>query len=400
MISTKPIQMVLDKLNSNGLKVKETGNSQWQAQCPAHDDQNPSLSIKQLNDGTILLRCFAGCSTDKICDSLSLSVPDLFPNQAKSSNKEKSKPDFSESNIEATYDYTDEKDNLLYQVVRYNDKRFLQRKPNGNGGWAYKLNGVQRVPYQLPQILKANHEQWLFWVEGEKDVDHLTTLDLVATTTSQGAGNWQDEYAHYFSKRMIAVLPDNDEQGQEYGYKVAVALSEDDRNLVKIINLDGLPEKGDVSDWLDNGGTKDELLRLVNEAEIFCVDDESILENHTDVGNAGRFASQSEGQLKWCWDKKAWLYYDGKRWCDREGTAYAYRKAIEVARSIPAEAEYSGSPPLNKIIKWSESSESDAQCRKSFSLNFSIFRLFRCRVVLYKLSKRRSRFENKRTHTA
>ena len=122
------INKVLEALGQLNKEVKQKGDNQWMAQCPAHDDKNPSLSIKEAGDGTVVMHCFAGCSTDKICDSLGLSVQDLFPNQAKSPNKEKSKPDFSESNIEATYDYTDKDGEVLYQVVRYNDKKFLRFK--------------------------------------------------------------------------------------------------------------------------------------------------------------------------------------------------------------------------------------------------------------------------------
>ncbi len=59
-------------------KVRPTSNG-YQARCPAHADQSPSLSIRQGEDGKILLHCFAGCDIHSICQALGWSLPDLFP---------------------------------------------------------------------------------------------------------------------------------------------------------------------------------------------------------------------------------------------------------------------------------------------------------------------------------
>ena len=61
------------------LKVKSKGNGCWMACCPAHDDKSPSLSIRELDDGRILIHCFAGCSTEGILSSVGLSLDDLYP---------------------------------------------------------------------------------------------------------------------------------------------------------------------------------------------------------------------------------------------------------------------------------------------------------------------------------
>lgn len=60
-------------------KVKQTNHSTWIACCPAHDDKNPSLAIRQVDDGRILIHCFAGCSAADILDALGLSFDDLYP---------------------------------------------------------------------------------------------------------------------------------------------------------------------------------------------------------------------------------------------------------------------------------------------------------------------------------
>ena len=59
--------------------VKQTGHGRWQAKCPAHDDGSPSLSIRELDDGRILIHDFAGCGTHEVLDALGLTLSDLFP---------------------------------------------------------------------------------------------------------------------------------------------------------------------------------------------------------------------------------------------------------------------------------------------------------------------------------
>ena len=61
------------------VKVKQTNHSTWIACCPAHDDKNPSLAIRQVDDGRTLIHCFAGCSATEILDALGLSFDDLYP---------------------------------------------------------------------------------------------------------------------------------------------------------------------------------------------------------------------------------------------------------------------------------------------------------------------------------
>jgi len=60
-------------------KVKPTGPHKWQARCPAHDDKGPSLSVRELDDGRVLLHCFAGCSVGEVVGAVGLELSDLFP---------------------------------------------------------------------------------------------------------------------------------------------------------------------------------------------------------------------------------------------------------------------------------------------------------------------------------
>ena len=71
---------MIDVLLSRLSKVQSRRNQTWMACCPAHDDRNPSLAIKVLPDGRILMKCFAGCEVMSILSAVQLTVADLFPN--------------------------------------------------------------------------------------------------------------------------------------------------------------------------------------------------------------------------------------------------------------------------------------------------------------------------------
>ncbi|MDQ5851281.1 MAG: hypothetical protein M3380_04275, partial [Chloroflexota bacterium] len=69
----RPIDPILGKLEQT---CKSSDG--WTARCPAHDDKKNSLSIREADDGKVLLKCFAGCSTDSIVSALGLTMADLF----------------------------------------------------------------------------------------------------------------------------------------------------------------------------------------------------------------------------------------------------------------------------------------------------------------------------------
>src|SRR4051812_42102059 len=68
-------QVVVDRLDG----VRRTGNGRWLARCCAHEDRAPSLSIRELADGRVLLHCFAGCSVGDVLARIELEISDLFP---------------------------------------------------------------------------------------------------------------------------------------------------------------------------------------------------------------------------------------------------------------------------------------------------------------------------------
>src|SRR5262249_13108401 len=96
--------------------------------------------------------------------------------------------------VVATYDYCDAQGALLFQTVRLepgedgHSKTFRQRRPHGQGGWVWNLQGVALVPYRLPELRAADPDRLVFVVEGEKDVETLRARGLIATTNPMGAG--------------------------------------------------------------------------------------------------------------------------------------------------------------------------------------------------------------------
>lgn len=243
--------MTAQELLPNLKGVKKSGAG-WTARCPAHDDAHNSLSVSDGDDGRLLLKCHAGCEFQSIL----AAVPHANGNV--SSKREV-----------ATYDYRDQDGRQIYQSVRFDPKDFRQRRPDGQGGWIWNLNGGPRVLYRLPELLKAKPSQTVLIVEGEKDADRLAGLGLVAITNSAGAGKWRDEYGEWLRGRKVAILPDNDEPGKAHALQVATSL-QGKATSVKIVEMPNLPDKGDVSDWLDAGGNVRGLRDLVNRAAEFA----------------------------------------------------------------------------------------------------------------------------------
>jgi hypothetical protein len=253
------VRNVLDRLPD----AKQTAGG-WIACCPAHEDRTPSLSISEGNDGRVLMNCFAGCSFDSICQSLGLSVKDLMPADVKSAKSCKSS---GKDEIEATYAYRDSDGKVVFEVVRLRPKGFRQRQPDGKGGWIWKVKDVPVIPYRLPEILKEK-ESAVAIVEGEKDCDSLAKIGVLATCNAGGAGKWKPEHSNWLRGRNVCILPDNDAPGRNHARSVALSL----QNLaksVRIVELPDLPPKGDVSDWIAAGGTKDELTRLAQASPAF-----------------------------------------------------------------------------------------------------------------------------------
>ena len=68
-----------DNLLSRLAGVRKSGNGRWKALCPKHGDKHASLSIRELDDGRVLVHCFAGCETVDVMHAIGLPMWELFP---------------------------------------------------------------------------------------------------------------------------------------------------------------------------------------------------------------------------------------------------------------------------------------------------------------------------------
>ena len=204
----------------------------------------------------------------------------------------------------ATHDYRDGAGELIYQVLKFRfddtgEKCFQQRRPDGNDGWIYNLQDVRRLIYRLPELLAAPADAIVFIAEGEKDVERLTSLGLISTCNSGGAGKFGSELAQYLQGRHVVILADNDTAGHSHTEKVALSL----RGVaasVKKLAFPGLRKGGDVSDWLDAGGTTEELLGLVSDLA------EYEREPSTHTNGAAPALATHHGVLNQPFPEKAW----------------------------------------------------------------------------------------------
>ena len=240
-------------------RVKRTGQGRWQALCPGHNDTQASLSIR-VDDGKVLAYCHAGCTIEQILAALNLTKADLFLNDRKAKP-----PRVQHREIEAIYHYTDA-NGKPFEVVRTQPKGFYQRQPHGKGGYINNLEGITPTLYHRKDLEKAIiYGDTIHIPEGEADCDRLWQLGLVATCNPGGVGKWKMDYSDALIAAYVVILPDNDDAGGQHSQQVARSLHGKAASI-KVLELPNLPPKGDVSDWLDAGGTVDQLQQLATEA--------------------------------------------------------------------------------------------------------------------------------------
>ena len=165
--------------------------------------------------------------------------------------------------IVATYLYTDEQGSLLYQVVREDPKDFKQRRPDGQGDWIWSTKGVRRVLYGLPEVQEGIAAGKVICIaEGEEDVHALGSHGYTATCNDGGAKKWTDAHSDQMrGASEVVIFGDHDEDGRLHVAQVMRSL-QTVGNTAHVARIEGLPEKGDIRDWLKTHGQGD-LNRLV-----------------------------------------------------------------------------------------------------------------------------------------
>jgi hypothetical protein len=252
--------------NPNKLRVRKYFESKlpgirWKgdqgtAKCRFHSDRHPSLSVNAEKG----IFCCHACDAkgDLVKFERLISRCDLKTAQrriAKLANRGGGSN--LRSRIITVYPYEDAKGRQRYQQVRLEPKGFRFRRPAENGEWIWNLNGVVKILYRLPEVLAAEE---VYIAEGEKDVETLRSCGLVATCNPGGAGKWRDEYSQVLKNKKIIILQDDDEPGRKHAQAVADSLS---HYAADVRIIPPFPNAKDVTQWVEQGGTKRRLEKLV-----------------------------------------------------------------------------------------------------------------------------------------
>jgi len=393
------IENILSKL----AQVKQTGPQKWQAICPGHNDQKPSLSITQEPGGKILLYCFGECGNDikRILKPVGLTAADLFPeNELRKSICEKvtdtptRKVERGGKQRQAKKEYptVDDIAQAISQQVKgtfagrwtYHhaggqEAFYILRFDDPQGGKTFRPvyhNGagfIQGDPpgklplYGLPSLDGAGR---VYLVEGEKCCEAGRSIGLMTTTSAHGSQAASKSDWGPLAGREVITLPDNDPAGQLYAQAAArILLSLTPPAAVKIANLPGLADGQDIYDFIEGrDAVEPETLRetieeLADKAAFISEppggQELAAAFNLTDAGNGERFARQHGDKLRFCVNWGKWLVYDGSRWDKERGATEARRLAVITARTIRDEADqFDNLPDKKRIFDFALKSES------------------------------------------
>lgn len=200
--------------------VQATGGG-WVAKCPAHGDDNPSLSIARGEDRRWLVHCHAGCTAEQVVEAVGLKMRDLMPSNEKPARTIKGRW----GKWVCDYVYTDEKGAVLYKSCRYvkenGKKTFIIKTPDPSAkfGWSFGLSkkNIPRVPFHLPRVITAAKDgKAVVVVEGEKDALNVEAVaGCAATCNVAGAMKWgyrfPEGWGEWFKGASgIIIIADND----------------------------------------------------------------------------------------------------------------------------------------------------------------------------------------------
>ena len=242
-----------------GQPLKQRGRERL-ATCPFHEDASPSLRIDDEKGSWYCDPCATGgdvfAFTMRLKDLTFGDAVRYLGERYQVTPETESAQAGPQRREVAAYDYTDTDGTVVAQVVRYAPKDFRQRRPDGSGGWLWKLAGLQLPLYRLHDL--SGHAT-VYVVEGERDVCRLWDVGLAATCNAGGAGKWQERHTYQLVEagaKNIVVVPDNDQAGAHHADTVARSGVEAGLR-VKVVDLDQSEKGADVSDFLSTRLAKD-----------------------------------------------------------------------------------------------------------------------------------------------
>lgn len=226
--------------------------------CPAHEDGTPSLSVTPHTEHGVLLKCHAGCTQAAVIDAL--RQRGLWPSAATASRRGTST---TQRHVE--YGYLGADGGLTatkIRIERPGQKKSFFIEPSGVTVAALPL-------YRLPELVRADPDVPVLFVEGEKDADQAGADGFVAVTTAGGGGQGDFGTAlDALAGRDVILVPDADGVGHGFMRRVRETLAGTARRLRWLDLPGGDGVKGfDYSDWRSAGGTPAELRALMDTAE-------------------------------------------------------------------------------------------------------------------------------------
>jgi hypothetical protein len=274
-----PIENLLGKLPD----ANKAGNG-WSARCPAHEDQRPSLSIAQGDNGTALVKCHAGCDTSAILAAVGLKLADLFPPKAGPTPTRNGKPatggrtfatvkdavaelERRHGKRSALWTYHNAQGEPVGVVVRWDkpDGKDIRPVARHAHGWRIGAMPYPRPLHGLPHLAAAPR---VVVVEGEKAVDAARSLGLVATTSAGGSQAAKKTDWSPLIGKEVWILPDNDAPGRKYAETVAGILAKQaSAPVIRVVALPDLTDGGDIVDWIDAHGDAAEPVSMRAEIE-------------------------------------------------------------------------------------------------------------------------------------
>lgn len=245
----------------------------YMARCPAHEDGTASLSIGPGRHQPVVLSCHAGCDTADILDRIGVTWTELLNPDRPTRAADDTWMPCGHTKV-AEYEYRDGANALVFAVARCSEKGktcqgFRQWRPDLDSKtgkrWSLKLADGSKVgeglPYRLPDLLAADHDDVVYVVEGEKDADLLWSMGLPATCNAGGAGKWTAAHAAHLAGRDVIVIADRDGPGEKHAVTVVNTLTatEPPVGLIEIAQAD---TGKDVSDHFAARGNIGSLVRV------------------------------------------------------------------------------------------------------------------------------------------
>jgi hypothetical protein len=259
------LENVLAKLSD----PKKNGNG-WSARCPAHDDRKASLSVGEGDDGTVLVKCHAGCDTSAIVEAIGLQLADLFPKTGAAPRPNGKAPNNGPTFATVTdaltelerrhgkrsnvWTYYNPQGDPVGSIVRWDRPNGKDIRPvaRHSDGWRIGAMPNPRPLYRLPELASA---QCIVVAEGEKAAEAARILGFVATTSASGAQAANKTDWLPLAGKEVWILPDNDAPGRKYADTVAAILSKlTPAPAVRVVELPGIPDGGDIVDWIGAHG--------------------------------------------------------------------------------------------------------------------------------------------------